>query len=73
MKKYIFIFLFLIPFLASSQEYEPTLVEGNSWDISFILGLGDATLISEIVDCDTVIDQNLTSYQLLTTDLNLVS
>ncbi|MFT6334503.1 MAG: hypothetical protein ACI86M_001235 [Saprospiraceae bacterium] len=57
MKKHIFIFLLLIPFLASSQEYEPTLVEGNRWDISFILGMGDATLISEIVHCDTIIDQ----------------
>jgi hypothetical protein len=59
MKKYIFIFLLIIPFLASSQEYEPTIVEGNRWDINYVFGMGGISRFSDVLSCDTLIDNQV--------------
>ena len=62
MRNYILLCLFIIPIIVVSQEYEPTLVEGNRWDVTYWFGMGFGEAFSEVVHCDTIIDQ--TSYSI---------
>ena len=62
MKNCILLLLFIIPLLVTSQDYEQTIVEGNRWDVTYWYGMGFGNAFSEVVHCDTIIDQ--TSYSI---------
>lgn len=47
--------------MVCSQDYEKTLIEGNKWDVTHVFGMGGVTKFTEIVGCDTLIEENIYS------------